>query len=323
MAVVVDRGNLLVDSLIEGFKPVRDILVLAGLFYSSKLAVGTFSSLYKAFKTFVLPLAWPRNLPKEYGAWAVVTGCTKGIGLSYAKELASKGFNLILIARKADLLQTISDEIKVKHKVQVEIIIADFSKGQDIYSSIAEGLAGKEIGILVNNVGVSHGFGYLEHASDQDIWNMIQVNVGGMTMMSKLVLPAMKSRKKGAIVNIASIAGLGPQPYLAQYAATKAYMDFISQGLSYECQDFGITVQCIYPGPVLTDMLTSTFEDQKGPNFLIPTSDAYAASALRTLGFSNGTTGYWSHALLSFTVHRSWLCAKANKNTMEKYSKKS
>lgn len=323
MAVVVDRGNLFIDSVIEGFKPVRDFLVLAGLFYSSKLAAGTLNSLYKAFKTFVLPLAWPRNLPKEYGPWAIVTGCTKGIGLSYAKELASKGLNLILIARKADLLQTISDEIKVKYGVQVEIIIADFSHGQSVYSSIAEALESKDIGILVNNVGVSHGFGYLEHASDQDIWNMIQVNVGAMTLMSKLVLPGMKLRKKGAIINIASIAGLGFQPYLAQYAATKAYMDFISHGLSYECQDAGITVQCIYPGPVLTDMLTSTFEDQKDANFFIPSSDAYAASALRTLGFTNGSTGYWSHALLSFTVQHTWLCAKANKATMEKYAKQS
>lgn len=310
--------------VMQKINPVQDVLLLAGLVYTSKIAYKTVNGLYSAFKTYILPKVWPRNFVKEYGSWALVTGCSKGIGLSYAKELAAKGMNLILIARKAELLQSIADEIKDKFKVDVEIIIADFSKGKEIYASIADGLKGKEIGILVNNVGVSYGCSYLEDASDEDLWNMVIVNVAAMTMMTKLVLPIMKSRKKGAIINIASLAGLGPQPYLSQYGATKAYVDFMSRGLNYECRDFGITVQCIYPGPVLTDMLTSAVseKDMNAPNFMIPTSDDYAATALPTLGFTACSAGYWSHSLMSMNVHRTWLCAMANKSTMEKYFNK-
>ena len=162
----------------------------------------------------------------------VVTGCTKGIGLCYAQELAKRGMNLILIARKAELLNKIATTIHTEYGVQVEVIIADFGKGSSIYKDIKNGLDGKDIGILINNVGVaSDGVNYFHTASEETMWNMINVNMGSVTIMMKIVLPKMEARGKGAIVNVSSMASVQPQIFMTQYSASKAYVDFLSRGM--------------------------------------------------------------------------------------------
>ena len=161
----------------------------------------------------------------------VVTGCSKGIGLCYAQELAKKGMNLVLIARKAELLNKIAEELRNQYDIQVEVIIADFGKGSNIYSSIEEKLIGKDIGILVNNVGVAtDGIRYFHEATEDSLWNMINVNIGSMTLMCKMILPKMEERKRGAVINVASVASFVPNPFMTMYAATKAYVNFLSRG---------------------------------------------------------------------------------------------
>ena len=176
--------------------------------------------------------------------YQVVTGCSKGIGLCYAQELAKRGMNLVLIARKAELLNKIADELRSKHGVQVEVIIADFGKGPSVYKSIEEGLACKNIGILVNNVGVAtDGLRYFHDASEETLWNMINVNIAAMTIMCKMILPRMEAQKKGAIINIASVASFAPQPFLTQYAATKAYVSFFSIGNFFDSEALNFLVR--------------------------------------------------------------------------------
>ena len=158
----------------------------------------------------------------------------KGIGLNYAHELAKKGMNLVLVARKADLLNEIADDIRSKYSVKVDVIIADFGKGIDIYTNIEESLANKDIGILVNNVGVAYDrLNYFQEDSKENMWNMINVNICSMTIMTKMILPGMLRKKRGAIINISSVAAMGPQPFMTMYSATKAYVDFFSRGTVY------------------------------------------------------------------------------------------
>jgi len=299
MGWIVD--NLLPESFLKSSQ-IGDIVILIGLLYTIKWVFKTLCNLHEAFKTFILPLFWPRNLPEEYGSWAVVTGCSKGIGLNYAHELAKKGMNLVLIARKANLLNEIADDIKSKYAVKVDVIIADFGKGIDIYKNIEESLADKDIGILVNNVGVSYDqLNYFHEDSEENIRNMINVNICSMTMMTKMILPGLLSKKKGAIINISSIAAIGPQPFSTMYAATKAYVDFFSRGLAYECNDKGVLIQCVCPGAVFTDMLTKIIGSKElpEPSAFAPTPKVFAKQALNTLGFSSyRTAGYWAHSLL-------------------------
>ena len=88
----------------------HDIFLLVGLLYTGKIVLKMASGLFKVFKTFILPSIWPTHLPKAYGSWAVVTGCTRGIGLAYAHELAKQGMNLVLIGRRLEKLQEIAQE---------------------------------------------------------------------------------------------------------------------------------------------------------------------------------------------------------------------
>ena len=98
--------------------------------------------------------------------------------MHYAHELAKKGMNLVLVARKAALLNEIADDIKSKYAVKVDVIIADFGKGIDIFMNIEESLADKDIGILVNNVGVAYDrLKYFHEDSEENMWNMINVNI--------------------------------------------------------------------------------------------------------------------------------------------------
>ena len=158
----------------------------------------------------------------------------KGIGLNYAHELAKKGMNLVLVARKANLLNEIANDIRSKYRVKVDVIIADFGQGTIIYKNIEEGLTDKDIGILVNNVGVAYdGLNYFHEDSEENMWNMINVNICSMTIMTKMVLPGMLRKKRGAIINMSSVIAMGPQPFMTMYSATKAYVDFFSRGTVY------------------------------------------------------------------------------------------
>ena len=151
----------------------------------------------------------------------------EGIGLNYAHELAKKGMNLVLVARKADLLNEIADDIRSKYSVKVDVIIADFGKGIDIYTNIEESLTNKDIGILVNNVGVAYDrLKYFHEDSEENMWNMINVNICSMTMMTKMILPGMLAKKKGAIINISSVAAIGKvihPKYYKNYAYALAH----------------------------------------------------------------------------------------------------
>ena len=141
------------------------------------------------------------------------------------------GMNLVLIARKAKLLSNIALDIHAKYGVKVEVIIADFGKDDTIYKDIENQLINKDIGILVNNVGVaSDGLNYFHKASEETMWNMINVNIVSVTMMMKMILPKMEAKRKGAIINVASVASFGPSPFLSQYSATKVYVDYLSRG---------------------------------------------------------------------------------------------
>ena len=210
---------------------LRDILLLAGIYYGAKSTFGLLSGLFNGFHTYVLPRLWPRDWTKEYGTWAVVTGCTKGIGLSYAQQLAEKGFNLVLIARKEDLLNQISADLKSKYKIETQIVKADFGAGKAIYADIEAALKDKDIGVLINNVGVAEPFGYMANSDPDFLWQIVNVNIGSCVQMTKMVLPQMEKRKKGAIVNIASVAGLADcAPFMTTYGATKAFVGSFTRG---------------------------------------------------------------------------------------------
>ena len=139
--------------------------------------------------------------------------------------MAKRGMNILLIGRNEAKLSEIRDEIigLIYDDVVVEYLVIDFAKGLEVsYENIENLIGDKDIGILVNNVGVIPPYPmYFDEISEAIIWNIIHVNIAAGTMMTKLILPLMMKKGKGAIVNISSSATLQPQPLQQIYTASK------------------------------------------------------------------------------------------------------
>ncbi|KAK8726952.1 hypothetical protein OTU49_010158, partial [Cherax quadricarinatus] len=130
--------------------------------------------------------------------------------------------NIVLISRTQEKLEKVAQEIRGQYEVETDIVRADFTDGRPIYDNIRKHLEGKEVGILVNNVGVVGSIPCLfKDAPEDDIWALLNVNSAAVPAMIKLVLPGMMARRKGAIVNISSMAGSFPLPLLQIYCGTK------------------------------------------------------------------------------------------------------
>ncbi|CAB0018085.1 unnamed protein product [Nesidiocoris tenuis] len=230
----------------------------------------------------------------------VVTGCTDGVGKAYAFELAKRKMNLVLISRTEEKLQLLAREIESKHAVKTAVITADFSKGQAIAREIELKLKGMQIGILVNNVGKQYTYPmYVGEVPEQELWDIININVGATTLMTRIVLPQMLLRKKGAVVNVSSSSELQPLPLMTVYAATKAYIRSFSEALRVEYQSEGITVQHLSPFFINTKMNAFSHRLQEN-SLLVPDAPTYAENAIDTLGRVSHSTGYWAHGLQYF-----------------------
>ncbi|XP_053722216.1 very-long-chain 3-oxoacyl-CoA reductase-B [Synchiropus splendidus] len=235
--------------------------------------------------------------PAKLGKWAVVTGATDGIGKAYAEELARRGFAVVLISRTQEKLDDVSKAIESKYGVETKTIAADFS-AVDIYPKIQEGIAGLEIGVLVNNVGVSYSYPefFLEIPNlDNVIDTMININITSVCQMTRLVLPQMAERKRGAILNISSASGMYPCPLLSVYSASKAFVDFFSRGLQAEYSSRGIIIQSVLPFFVATKL-----SKIRRATLDKPTPERYVAAALNTVGLQAQTNGYFPHAIIGW-----------------------
>ncbi|XP_045539052.1 very-long-chain 3-oxoacyl-CoA reductase [Papilio machaon] len=262
------------------------------------------------------------------GQWAVVTGCTDGIGKQYAHELASRGCDIVLISRSMEKLEMTADEL-AKYGVTTKIIQADFTEGDEIYNKIEKELADLEIGTLVNNVGVSYTYPefFLEIPDrNKTVDNILKTNCLPVTRMTSIVMPGMKKRGKGVIVNIGSASSMIPSPLLTVYAASKAYVDKFTEGINMEYSKHGIIVQCVLPGFVCSNM-----SGIRRSSFFAPTAKQFVRSAIRLVGTTSRTTGYLPHALFVKTLNAIysltgpfaiWLVTRSMENSRRKALKK-
>ncbi|XP_043997171.1 very-long-chain 3-oxoacyl-CoA reductase-like isoform X1 [Gambusia affinis] len=251
----------------------------------------------RGFRQYILSSICQANL-RAYGQWAVVTGATSGIGKAYATELARRGLDIVLIGRSDERLQKVAKQIENKYGRKTHTIKVDFTEGASIYSTIAKELHDLEIGILVNNVGMicnDHFAYFLETPNpEQKITEIINCNILSVPQMTRLVLPRMVLRGRGLIINISSEMGLRPQPLVALYSATKIFVIYFSQCLQAEYKSEGITVQCVTPFMVSTNMTNNM-----NVNLFVKSAPAFVYDALNTVGHSTFTSGCLSHALQS------------------------
>uniref|UniRef100_A0A182N9W6 Steroid dehydrogenase n=1 Tax=Anopheles dirus TaxID=7168 RepID=A0A182N9W6_9DIPT len=238
---------------------------------------------------------------KKTGEWALITGATDGIGKAYAQALARKGLNIILVSRTLSKLQDAAKEIETEFKVRTMVIAADFTGGAEIYEQIQRQIENLEIGVLVNNVGMSYANPeYLLELPDNEklIKSLLSCNILSVTRMCQLVMPGMVKRHAGVVINISSLSAVIPAPLLTVYAASKAYMDKFSEDLASEYAKHNIVVQSVLPGPVATNM-----SKIRKSTWMACSPKVFVASAISTLGHTRQTTGYFPHALLELAIN--------------------
>jgi short-subunit dehydrogenase len=184
---------------------------------------------------------------------ALVTGASSGIGMEIARQLAARGYSLVLVARRADRLEALSVELIAQHKVGVVVLAQDLA-APDAAPTIMAKLAAMdiELEILVNNAGYGMQGKFLE-MDMADIEQMFRLNMSALTHLTQLCARAMAQRKQGYILNVASAAAFLPSPYVSAYAATKAYVMSFSEALRYELKGSGVSVTTLYPGITTTE----------------------------------------------------------------------
>lgn len=183
---------------------------------------------------------------------ALITGASSGLGKEFARIHASKGDNLILIARSKDKLESLKLEFEKLYKVSVYVIVKDLSL-QTAPKSIYDELKTQQIQVdyLVNNAGFGD-FGLFAESNWEKQLEMINLNVTCLTHLTRLFLPGMIQRKFGKILNVASTAAFQPGPTMSVYFATKAFVLSFSEAIANELQGTGVTVTALCPGATET-----------------------------------------------------------------------
>lgn len=257
-----------------------------------KIGIPLVSGIYKRF---VRPA---KNL-KKYGEWAVVTGATDGIGKALSVEFAKRGLNVLLISRTESKLVEVEAELK-KFPGKFAHVACDFSGGfcGPQYDAVVKALSGLDVGVLVNNVGMSYSFAkYYHELTEKEARDLIALNVESTFLLTKLVLDGMVARKRGCILNISSAAGTQISPLLAGYSGAKGAVVMFSKSLHAELKPKGIDVQLQNPLFVTTKLAKI-----RNSSLTVPTPETYAKSAIRALGYDAAISPYWTHALQLWLV---------------------
>lgn len=182
------------------------------------------------------------------GSTTLITGASSGIGRSFAHRLAAAGSDLVLVARRTDVLEQIARDLRTRHAVTVTVMAHDLGRPDAAETLVARLDAAKiAVDALINNAGLGiHGD--LGSAPLTSTTTQIAVNVNSLTALTALLLPPMLARGRGAIINVASTAGFQPVPHMAVYSASKAYVLTFTRALWRETRGTGVDVLALCPG---------------------------------------------------------------------------
>uniref|UniRef100_A0A3B4AW62 Inactive hydroxysteroid dehydrogenase-like protein 1 n=1 Tax=Periophthalmus magnuspinnatus TaxID=409849 RepID=A0A3B4AW62_9GOBI len=269
----VDSFSLLYREIARSCSFYYETLALVGVLYTASKAVALLRNCCSLVRVHFLPRIFTnKKLSHRFGDWAVIYGKDQSpVALAYAEELARQG---------------------VTYGVETVVILADFSKDQSALKLIQEVIRDKDIGFLVNCVeeALTQPQNLME-VNEESLMGAVNKNTTVMTLMTRLVLPGMLQRSRGAVVNITTGACCKPLPGRVMLTASMGYLDHFSRALYLEYSSKGIFIQSLTPFQI-----ASTRRNLKEGLF-VPKPQVYAQHAISTLGVSNRTTGYWPHTL--------------------------
>ena len=242
------------------------------------------------------------HLPDKYGDWAVVAGASEGLGAAFARELAARGMNLVLVARRGGLLAEVADDLTDAYGIEARCVVADLAD-QAFAAELATAASGLDVGIVVYNAAFAPLGPFLDN-SEPEIARAVDVNVRGPMLAVQALAPAMCDRGRGAVVLMSSLSGLQGTPHIAVYAASKAFNTHLAESLWYELRSSGIDVVACCAGAMPTPGYQKNF-GKKVPGMLSPqaaarqTLDALSRGPRFVPGLVNRMTAVLMGRLLS------------------------
>jgi short-subunit dehydrogenase len=196
-------------------------------------------------------------LLQQYGPWALIAGGSEGIGLSFARQLAAAGINLVLIARRQEPLEAAKEHLLQTYPIQVQTHAMDLTS-TDVEEHLSGIIKGLEVGLLIYNAGAIHGAGLFLNEPLDKARKLIHLNCLGPAIFCHLLGNAMRERGRGGIILMSSLSGLTGGAYIASYAATKAFDIILAEGLWAELAPCGVHVLGLVAGATDTPAMAAS-----------------------------------------------------------------
>ena len=239
-----------------------------------------------------------RPFAQYYGPWALVAGGSEGLGAAFADEIARRGVNLVLVARRAEQLERTAARLRAERAVEVITVAADLTDRAAL-DQVSAAAAGVEVGLVVANAALAPAGSFL-HATDAEIAGAIDLNCRASALLAHRFLPAMAGRGSGGVIFVSSLAGMQGVPTLAAYSATKSFLIALGEALWAELRGSGVDVVTVCPGAVSTPGYRVAA--RPAPGTTAPA--AVAAAALRSLGRGFRVVPGGLNRVSAFTLQR-------------------
>lgn len=207
----------------------------------------------------------------------LITGASSGIGATYADRFARRGQDLVLVARDRDRLEALAARLRQEYGIGVEVLQADLTQPGDLHEVDQRLREDSRIEVLVNNAGASLLGSFVDQATD-DVERLIALNTTAPARLASAVAPRLARAGQGAIINIGSVVGLAPEFGATIYGATKAFVLFLSQGLSQELGPKGVYVQAVIPAATRTEIWARAGVDESALPPLMEVGDLVDAA---------------------------------------------
>ncbi len=218
----------------------------------------------------------------RYGPWALIAGASDGIGEAFARQLAEQGFNLLLIARRADVLGALAADLVEGYGVEVKGVCIDLTSAE-LLENLREVTDALEVGLLIYNAGAIHGARFFHDQPLEHALGLIALNCTGPASLCHHYGGRMRDRGRGGIILMSSMAASSGGSYTASYNASKSFDLVLAEGLWHELSPRGVDAMCLVAGATLTpSMLSSMDSFADYPNVMAP--DDVAREGLQHLG---------------------------------------
>jgi short-subunit dehydrogenase len=193
----------------------------------------------------------------RYGPWALVAGASDGIGEAFARRIAGRGVNVVLLARRAELLERLAGDLRAQHGVEARALVADLT-APDLDARVEAATRGLEVGLLVYNAGAVHGVGAFHEQPLAHAQQLVALNCTGPLLLAHRLGGAMRRRRHGGILLVTSMVALSGSAHVATYAAAKAFDWILAQSLWHELQPHGVDVLAAVVGMTKTPSLLAS-----------------------------------------------------------------